>query len=329
MTALGTRAAGVLHRPYSSRSGASPHTIGGSTDTFRLLLGFATAKTGKRSSALDIADLDAPLIAEFLDHLEHDRHNSVRTRNWRLAAIHSLFGYAAGTTPNTQRPSDACSPSRPNATSAERSPGSPTPRSTRSSPHPTEARGPADVTTPCSSPPSRPGYGSPSSSACPTGDVTLETGAHVRCVGKGRKERATPSPRSPSPSCRGWLAEQPGQSCDPLFPTRSGRRLSPDAIERRLAGHLATARSTSPTLRDKHVTMHTLRRTAAMRSSTPAPTSPSSPSGSATNRSTPPTSTSTPTWTRKNEPSPESPRPTPLSGRYQPPDPLLAFLDGL
>jgi integrase/recombinase XerD len=74
---------------------ASPHTIAGYRDTFRLLLGFTTATTGKTPSALDIADLDAPLIAAFLDHLEHTRRNTVRTRNWRLAAIHSLFCYAA------------------------------------------------------------------------------------------------------------------------------------------------------------------------------------------------------------------------------------------
>jgi integrase len=74
---------------------ASEHTIASYSDTFRLLLGYAGAKTGKKPSASDIADLDAALIAGFLDHLEHERHNSVRTRNNRLAAIHSLFSYAA------------------------------------------------------------------------------------------------------------------------------------------------------------------------------------------------------------------------------------------
>ena len=74
---------------------ASGHTIASYRDAFRLLLGYAASRTGKKPCALDIADLDAPLIAAFLDHLEHDRHNTVRTRNNRLAAIHSLFGYAA------------------------------------------------------------------------------------------------------------------------------------------------------------------------------------------------------------------------------------------
>jgi integrase/recombinase XerD len=73
----------------------SQHTLLAYRDTFRLLLGFAHARTGKSPSCLDLADLDATVVSAFLDHLEHDRHNSARTRNARLAAVHSLFGYAA------------------------------------------------------------------------------------------------------------------------------------------------------------------------------------------------------------------------------------------
>jgi len=73
----------------------SPHTIAAYRDTFRLLLSYAADQTGKKPHSLDLADLDAPLIGAFLQHLEHDRHNSTRTRNARLAAIHSLFNYAA------------------------------------------------------------------------------------------------------------------------------------------------------------------------------------------------------------------------------------------
>lgn len=141
---------------------ASSHTITGYRDTLRLLVGFASAKTGKTPSALDIADLDAPLVAAFLDHLEADRHNTVRTRNWRLAAIHSLFGYAALHTPTAPPSSSGSWPSRPSATSAHCSPGSPRQRPTPCWPHPTGARGPAGVITPCSCSPSRPGCGSPS-----------------------------------------------------------------------------------------------------------------------------------------------------------------------
>jgi integrase/recombinase XerD len=74
---------------------ASAHTIAAYRDTLRLLLGYAAERTARAPSALDIADLDAPLIGSFLDHLEHERGNSVRTRNTRLAAIHSLFRYAS------------------------------------------------------------------------------------------------------------------------------------------------------------------------------------------------------------------------------------------
>lgn len=74
---------------------ASGHTIAAYRDTFRLMLGFAVDQHGKPPQSLDLDDLDAPFIAAFLDHLETQRHNSIRTRNARLTAIHSLFGYAA------------------------------------------------------------------------------------------------------------------------------------------------------------------------------------------------------------------------------------------
>jgi integrase/recombinase XerD len=78
-----------------AQRGASPNTIAAYCLTFRLLLGFATRRTGKPPSELDISQLDAPLIAAFLDHLEKARGNSIPTRNNRLAAIHSLFAYLA------------------------------------------------------------------------------------------------------------------------------------------------------------------------------------------------------------------------------------------
>jgi len=74
---------------------ASGHTIAAYRDTLRLLLGYVSDRTGIAPSALDVADLDAPLITGFLDHLETQRGNSVRTRNARLAAIRSLFRFAA------------------------------------------------------------------------------------------------------------------------------------------------------------------------------------------------------------------------------------------
>jgi site-specific recombinase XerD len=110
---------------------ASPNTIGAYKTTLRLLLVYASQRNGKTPSALDVADIDAPLIIAFLDHLERDRHNRVATRNNRLAAIHSLFAYLALHHPEHAPPSSGCSPSHPSAANATWSPTSPTPRSTR------------------------------------------------------------------------------------------------------------------------------------------------------------------------------------------------------
>ena len=244
---------------------ASPHTVAGYRGTFRLLLGFATANNGKTPSALDIADLDAPLISAFLDHLEHERHCTVRTRNWRLAAIHSLFGYAA-----LHHPEHAATIGRVLAIPAKR--------------HERTLLtwlNEAEVDALLAAPDRGSWAGRRDHAmlvlavqtglriseliALSCGDVGLGTGAHVRCLGKGRKERATPLTGLTVAVLRRWLAEHLGAPGDPLFPTRTGARLSHDAIERRLAGHLAAARATCPSLTAKHVTMHTLRHTAAMR----------------------------------------------------------------
>jgi integrase len=90
------------------------------------------------------------------------------------------------------------------------------------------------------------------------------TGRNVRCQGKGRKDRITPLTANVASVMRGWLREQPGSSSDPLFPTRTGRRLSSDAVQQLVARHAATAAASCPSMQDKHVTPHTLRHTAAM-----------------------------------------------------------------
>src|SRR5258708_7951211 len=95
MTAIAATMQAVFTARLIRQRGASPHTSAASRDTLRLLLGFPAARTGTPPCRLDIAELDAPLIAAFLDHIEHQRGNSIRTRNARLAAIHSLFGFAA------------------------------------------------------------------------------------------------------------------------------------------------------------------------------------------------------------------------------------------
>jgi site-specific recombinase XerC len=82
---------------------------------------------------------------------------------------------------------------------------------------------------------------------------------------KGRKERRTPLVPDTRTVLKAWLKERDGAPNDPLFPTTTGNHLSRDAIERRLAHHLTIAAETCPSLEAKHVTMHTLRHTAAMR----------------------------------------------------------------
>jgi integrase/recombinase XerD len=308
---------------------ASPHTIAGYRSTFRLLLGFAATNTGKPPSVLDIADLDASLVSAFLDHLEHERHCTIRTRNWRLAAIHSLFGYAA-----LRHPEHAATIQRVLAIPTKR-------HERRLLTWLTDPEVDALLTAPDRGTWAgrrdhamlvvavQTGLRISELIALSRSDINLDVGAHVRCMGKGRKERATPLTALTVGVLRGWLAEHPGGPHDPLFPTRTRTRLSHDAIERRLAGHLTTARAGCPSLRDKHVTMHTLRHTAAMRllhAGTDVAVialwlgheqiatthiylhADMNQKERAIARVTPPNTT---------------------PGRYRPPDPLLAFLDSL
>jgi len=244
---------------------ASPNTIAAYRTGLRLLLGFASRRTGKSPSALDIAQLDAPLIAAFLDHLEHDRHNSVATRNSRLAAIHSLFAYLA-----LHHPEHAGSIQRVLAIPRKR-----TQRNlvtyliedevdallgscdqSRWTGRRDHAMFALAVQT---------GLRISELAGLDRCDVTLATGANVHTVGKGRKERRTPLVPATRVILKVWLAERVGEPSDPLFPTTTGRRLSPDAIEQRLALHLAVATVTCPSIATKRITMHTLRHTAAMR----------------------------------------------------------------
>jgi len=245
--------------------GASPNTIAAYRDTMRLLLGFAADRTGIRPCQLDIGDLDAPLVAAFLAHLETVRNNSVRTRNNRLAAIHSLFGYAA-----LRHPEHAATIQRVLAIPAKRF-------ERNLVTYLTELEvdvllGTCDQTTWTGRRDHtmlvvaiQTGLRISELAALTTVDITLGVGAHVHTVGKGRKERRTPLVPLTVAVVRAWLAERRGAPTDPLFPTRTGTPLSRDAIEHRVALHVTKARASCPSLRTKNVTTHTLRHTAAMR----------------------------------------------------------------
>jgi integrase/recombinase XerD len=244
---------------------ASPNTIEAYKTTFKLLVRFATERTGTPPSELDIAALDAPLIASFLEHLERDRHNSVATRNNRLAAIHSLFAYVA-----LQHPEHAASVQRVLAIPAKR-----TERNLLTYLVEEEVDAllaACDVRTRIGRRDHamfaltiQTGLRISELAGLTRSDVILTAGAHVHTIGKGRKERRTPLVASTRVVLKAWLDERPGAPDDPLFATRTGTRLSRDAIERRLALHVGLAGSRCPSISSKRVTMHTLRHTAAMR----------------------------------------------------------------
>jgi integrase/recombinase XerD len=248
-----------------SQRRASPNTIAGYRDTFRLLLAFTADRTGKRASDLDIDDIDAPLVAAFLQHLETDRHNTIRTRNNRLAAIHSLFGYAA-----LRHPEHAATIQRVLAIPAKRFE-----RNLVTYLTDTEV----DAFLQCCDRATWTGRRDHAMFllTIQTGlriselvglncaDVVLGAGAHVPCVGKGRKERNTPLDRLTVDVIRAWLTKRGGIPTQPLFPTITGRRLTRDAVEHRVTRYATTTAEHCPSLTMKHVTAHTLWHTAAMR----------------------------------------------------------------
>lgn len=242
----------------------SPNTISSYRDTFRLLLAFTQQRTGTRPARLEIEQLDAPLIGSFLDHLETERRNSARTRNVRLAAIHSFFNYLA-----LRHPEHAELITRvlaiPPKRADKRIVTFLTPDEVKAllaSPDRSTPTGRRDhALLLCAA---QTGLRISELIALTNADVELRTGPHLRTFGKGRKERVAPLTRQTVAVLKVWMRERGGLPTDPLFPTRTGRPLSRDAIERRLAKHLTAARSNCPTLASKRVSMHSLRHSAAM-----------------------------------------------------------------
>jgi site-specific recombinase XerD len=244
---------------------ASGHTVAAYRDTLRLLLGYAAERTARAPSALDIADLDAPLIGGFLDHLEHERGNSVRTRNARLAAIHSLFRFTA-----LAHPEHAASIARVLAIPPKRCDQAlisyltePEVDALLASCDPATWTGRRDhallllaVQT---------GLRISELTGLTRADAHLGAGAHVACHGKGRKDRITPLTSGTIAVLRDWLAEHHADPGAPLFPTRRGTPLSRDAIEHRLVHYTELAADRCPSLHGKTVTAHVLRHTTAMR----------------------------------------------------------------
>jgi integrase/recombinase XerD len=243
---------------------ASTHTIAAYRDTFRLLLRYAFERLRQPPTKLRLENLDAGFIGRFLDHLESARGNSVRTRNMRLASIRSFFRYVA-----------ICEPAY--ALHCERILSMPDKRHER---RPIAFLSRAEVEALLDAPSKttwtgrrdrvfllvavQTGLRVSELTALRRQDVATGPGAHLRCRGKGRKERCTPLRRDADAILAAWLREHPAGDQDPVFATVRGRPLSRDAIERIVTKHVKTAAKQCPALAKKRVTPHVLRHTAAM-----------------------------------------------------------------
>jgi len=243
---------------------ASPNTVVSHRDTFRLLLQFADRSLHKSPTALAMEDLDAPFIGRFLDHLEKERGNQPRTRNTRLAALHSFFNYVA-----LQEPSLSAVAQRILAIPNKRYKTKPVDFLSRTEieallavPDPTTWMGRRDRTLLLVA--AQTGLRVSELIGLRCQDVALGAGAHVRCTGKGRKLRCTPLRKEAIAALRSWLREQNAQPAEVLFPSAQGHALSRDAIEDLLAKHTAVAREQCPSLKHKRVSPHVLRHSLAM-----------------------------------------------------------------
>jgi site-specific recombinase XerD len=243
---------------------ASAQTVASYRDTFELLLRFAERRTTRAPTDLTLRDIDAPLILDFLDHLERERGNCPRTRNTRLAAVRSFMRYAS-----VRDPASLALAQRVLAIPAKRfdrpvlgflsreeiqalldAPDRSTWSGRRDAVmltvlYNTGARV-SEVTGLCVS------------------DVLLDREVAVHLHGKGRKERAVPLWKTTAALLRGWLGQVDCNPTAPVFPNRTGKRLSRSGVEDRL--HIAVARAAEhcQSLRARHVSPHTLRHTTAM-----------------------------------------------------------------
>lgn len=243
---------------------ASPHTIASYRDTFRLLLQFAQKQLRKSPSQLAIEEIDARLITTFLDEMEKSRGVSARSRNLRLTAIRSFLHYAS-----FEAPAQAAQIQRVLAIPRKRYTRALVNYLTR-----------AEVEALLAAPDQRTwsgrrdqafllvavqtGLRSSELTALQRQDVTLGTGANIRVVGKGRKERCTPLTKQTVAVLKAWLLQPTSSDKQPLFPNARGGRLSADGVQYIVAKHIAIAGKACPTLKQKRVTPHVLRHTTAM-----------------------------------------------------------------
>jgi integrase/recombinase XerD len=243
---------------------SSPHTVASYRDAFRLLLAHAQHETGTSPARLQLGQIDAGFVAGFLTHLETGRGNTLSTRNARLAAIHAFYQYAA-----LRCPEHAMLIQRVLAIPIARQHIPVVSFLTRqeteallAAPDRATRLGRRDHLLLLTAVQSGLRVSELASLTC--ADATLGTGAHLRCTGKGRKQRCTPLIKPTAQLLRQWITQRAAQPADPLFPSRSGGHLSRDAIADLLAKHAAAATQACPSLAGKNITPHTLRHTAAM-----------------------------------------------------------------
>ena len=248
----------------ASQLAASANTVASYRDTFRILLSFATDRLGRQPTDLLVTDIDADLVGSFLDFVETSRGNSARSRNSRLAAIRSFFKYVAINEPELlhhcqqvlalpskryeKRMIDYLDREQIEALLAAPDLSTWYGRRDRALLHlcvQTGLRVSELIGLRC-------------------GDVVLGAGAHVRCHGKGRKDRSTPLRADTAAVLGAWLDERDDTADRPLFVSNRNGRLSRDAVERIVRKYAALAAERCPTLKGKHVTPHCLRHTAAM-----------------------------------------------------------------
>ena len=254
---------GFFTKRLMAQRNVSRHTIASYRDTFRLLLQFAQPRLGRPPSKLRLQDLDVALIGAFLDEVEGKRAHSARTRNLRLTAIRSFFRFAALEVPEQagliQRvlslpPKRHCRKVIGFLTRAEI-------EALLAAVDRNTWIGQRDYALLLLM--MQTGLRLAEVTGLRDQDLSLGVGAHVRCEGKGRKERCTPLTRSAAEVLRAWLAHR-GPGTAQLFPNARGGRLSHDAVQDLVARYTVAAQKACPSLQGRRITPHMLRHTAAM-----------------------------------------------------------------
>lgn len=242
----------------------SPATIASYRDTFRLLLRFAEAHLHRPAASLTIEDLGAPLVLAFLDHLERDRGNTIRTRNARLAAIHSFASHAGREEPVALEglrrvlaiPAKRFSRPVMGYLSREEI------QAILDAPDRGTWSGRRDAVLLATL--YNTGARISEALALDVQSVHLDRTPRVDLHGKGRKERTVPLWRTTAGALAKWIAERNVQPSAPLFPNRQGDRLTRSGVARRLAQAVGRAAKECTSLQGRDISPHTLRHTTAM-----------------------------------------------------------------